>query len=85
MIFDFSLIESFISGKSVYKLSSGDFYEVDEFLKSDELSSGDIVVSYAGLGKVFGNKKTLEKDEYKLKYKEILFLTLRSYEVYERI
>ena len=84
LIFEFGMLDSFLKAKSVYKLNTEEFGEVEKFLLGDELLSGDIVILYAGIGKNVGNKKTLEKEEYRLKYKELLFSGISSYEIYER-
>lgn len=84
VVFNFGMLDSFLGAKSVYKLNAGELEEIEEFLLSDEPISGDIVILYAGMGKNVGNKKTMEQEKYRLKYKDILFMGMHSYEIYER-
>lgn len=84
VVFNYNMLDSFLLTQSVYKLSADDFVEVEQFLKSNELNKGDVVILQAGMGKNVGNKKTLEKEEYRLKYKDLLFVGMFSFEIYER-
>ena len=84
VLFSFEMLKGFMKADEVYKLSLGEFNEVDEFLKSDELKRGDVVIAYAGMGKSVGNKKTLERKKYRLRYKDLVFVGMKSYEIYER-
>lgn len=83
-LFNFEMLDKLAEAKESYKISPYQFDKVDKFLVSDELKAGDVVVSFAGVGKDVGNKKILEGEKYRLKYKDLIFYGWKSYEVYER-
>ncbi len=83
-LFNFEMLDKLVTAKDCYKIYAHQFSKVERFLVGNDLGKGDVVIAFAGVGKIIGNKRTLEQEKYRLKYKDLVFYGRKSYEVYER-
>ncbi|MBR5599386.1 MAG: hypothetical protein IKW39_05025, partial [Alphaproteobacteria bacterium] len=74
-----------MGSKKVYWGKTDDYEKALKIIKGDEVSKGDILMIYAGMGNVKNSKKLLDGQDNKLKFLDLIYIGARSYEVYERV